>query len=388
MKKQFSLLAFVVMTLSVFAFALPLGAGEPKPVVTVSFAGYDELMSDVELIGKLGGKPGLVKMLDGMIAMMTQGKGLSALDQKQPIGAVLLVGDNGQFQSYGFVPVSDLPKLLESLPPSGGEGPKAENGVYEIPLGMQTVFATQKGKWTYLSEKKDALDNASGDPSALLGDLPKKYLLAVRASIKNIPVAMRQQYLGLLQMTMQMSAQRQDNESDEQFAARSAMTKQNVEQIKMMAEELDEVLVGVNIDRSTNKAVLDFEFTAKAGTPLAAKFSAVKPGDSAFAGLKLPDAAITFNAVGTYSDDDIAKAKNSINAVRVSVREELKKQQLPKEKLDLALQAIDDLFAVITKTIEGKRMDCGLALVLDPEAVTVVGGGLVADTNTLQKMLN
>ena len=50
-----------------------------KPLVTVSFAGYDELRADIEFVGKLGNNPQLAQGLEGMLKDMTQGQGLTGL---------------------------------------------------------------------------------------------------------------------------------------------------------------------------------------------------------------------------------------------------------------------------------------------------------------------
>ncbi len=76
--------------LSMLAVTLLVGtvsqcsADEMKPVVTVSFAGYDRLFADLDTIGRIGGSPDLGKGLQMMIQLTTQGKGLAGLDTKQP----------------------------------------------------------------------------------------------------------------------------------------------------------------------------------------------------------------------------------------------------------------------------------------------------------------
>jgi hypothetical protein len=381
-KKIISLMLIVVLSFIAICLAPPAGsAAELKPVVTVSFAGYSELMADVDLIGKLGGKPDMSKAMEGMIAMMTQGKGLGGLDQNQPIGMVMLTDGNGAFITYGFLPVSNLDQLMELMKnPLTGEAPKAENGVYQLHLGPTgSVSVAQRGNWAYVAWKKETLDNVDPNPAAFLRDLPQKYLLAVRASVNNVSAVDRQNFLLFLPAAMQMQMQRAPNESDAEYAVRTAMLKQNIDQIKMLAEELDEVLLGLNIDRQSNKAYLDLELTAKAGTKLANQLAASKPGKSDFAWLKSPEAAITYNATNTFTDADVARAKNSLNSILVAARQELQQQDLDKEQLDLATELLNDLFAVVIKTIELKRTDMGMALVLEPTAVTVAGGSLLAD---------
>jgi Tfp pilus assembly protein PilN len=366
----------VVLVLSILSLALPLtAAADLKPIVTVSFSGYSELKADVETFGKLSGRPELAQLLEGMLAMVTEGKGLNGLDQKQPLGAVVLSDGSEDFTIYGFVPVSDLKQLMELMKnPVTNESPKAENGVYEIPAGADSVYVKQQGKWAYVVQKKETFSAVPTDPAGLLGEMPKKYLLAVRASVKNIPDSLKQKALDFLPMLMQASMQ-------------PDMVKQNVEQIERLSKELDEVTLGINLDRQTNSFYLDLELTAKPGTNLAAQLAAMKPGKTDFAGLKMPGAAITVNGTTTISDEDVARAKKSLDMIHATAQEGLKDQDLSKEQLDLATDVLNQLFDVAAKTIEMKKTDYGMMVVLEPDALTVAAGSIVADGAKLQKIL-
>ncbi len=376
MKKNFCSMLSVVLVLSILSMALPLAAAaELKPMVTVSFSGYSELKADVEAFGKLAGRPELAQLLEGMLAMVTQGKGLAMLDQNQPLGIVVL-NDSEDFTGYGFLPVSDLPSLMELMKNvMGGESPKLEHGMYEIPLGAVSVYATQKGKWTYVSQNPKTFDAVSNDPASLLGDMPKRYLLAVRASVKNIPDSMQQKALAFLTMFMQSSMQPPE------------IMKQNIEQIERWSKELDEVMLGVTLDRQTNSSYLDLELTAKPGTNMAAELAATKPGKTDFAGLKIPGAAVTFNYTVTLTDEAVARAKKTMDIYHAMVQDGVKEQDLSKEQLDLATDVLNQLFDVAAKTIELKKTDCGLAVVLEPNALTVAAGSVVADGAKLEDIL-
>ncbi|MGD0516465.1 MAG: hypothetical protein ABSA26_02935 [Thermoguttaceae bacterium] len=376
MKKIFYPMLWAVLVLSALSMALPLSAAaDLKPVVTVSFSGYSELKADVEAIGKLSGRPELAQIAEGMLAMMTQGKGLAGLDKEQPLGAVLLSDGSEEFTAYAFLPISDLAPWMELMKnPATGESPKAENGVYEIQLGPQNVYVTQKGKWAYIAQKKETFAAVSNDPASLLGDMPKKYLLAVRASVKNVPDSLKQQWLAVLPMLAQASMQ-------------PDMMKQNIEQLEILSKELDEVMLGVTLDRQTNSSYLDLELTAKPGTNMAAQLAAVKPGKTDFAGLKIPGAAVTINATSTFTDADVARAKKSLDILRASAQDGLKEQDLPKEQLDLATDVLSQLFDVAIKTIELKKTDYGAALVLEPNTLTLAAGSIVADGSKLEDIL-
>jgi hypothetical protein len=375
-KKIFYSMLSVVLVLSALSVALPLSrAAELKPVVAVSFSGYSELMADIQAFGKLSGRPELDKLLEGMLAMVTQGKGLVGLDQKQPLGAVILSDGSEDLTIYGFLPVSDLNQLMELMKnPMTGESPKAEDGVYEIPAGPESVYVKQQGKWAYIVQKKETFAAVSNDPAALLGDLPKKYLLAVRATVKNIPDSLKQKGLDFLPMVMQGSTQPE-------------MMKQNIEQMETLSKELDEVMLGVTLDRQTNSFYMDLELTAKPGTNVAAQLATIKPGKTDFAGLKIPGAAITAGVSVTFGDADVARAKKSFEIIHASAQEGLKDQDLSKEQLDLATDVLNELFDLAVKTIELKKSDFGMSLVLEPDAMTLVAGSIVADGSKLDSIL-
>jgi hypothetical protein len=373
----------IVLAFCVLGMAMPIAsAAELKPVVTASFAGYSELMADIGTIGKISGRPQIADMLDAMVMAMTQNKGIPGLDKKMPIGVVVLSDGTEdlmtkQFTSYAFFPISDLKQAVE-LAKNSPIGPnlKEDNGVYEIPVGpMATLFITQKGNWAYAATNKETFDLVANDPAALLGDMPKKYLLAVRATVKNIPDSVRQMALANFQILMQMGGTPPD------------MVQQNIQQIESLSKELDEIMLGITIDQQTNTSALDVEMTAKPGTNLAAHLASAKPGKSDFAGMKLPGAALTANGTAVMTDDDVAKLKISLDSIRASAQEELKNQGIEPEQLKLASGVLDDLYEVAVKTIESKKTDYGLTIILEPNAATFAAGSLVTDAAKIQDIL-
>jgi hypothetical protein len=185
-KKFASLTLMVALMLGIFGTTLPrLAAEELKPVVTVSFAGYDEVLANIETIGKLGGNPQLAKGLEGMLNMVTQGKGLNGLDKKAPWGIIVQTDGQEKFTGFGFVPVTDLKQLMEVAKSSpAGDSIKESDGVYEVanPNSGETMYIAQRGKIAAIVKDKAELESIPADPTKLLGDLPQKYLVAVQAS--------------------------------------------------------------------------------------------------------------------------------------------------------------------------------------------------------------
>ena len=62
-------------------------------------------------------------------------------------------------------------------------------------------------------------------------------------------------------------------------------------------------------------------------------------------------------------------------------------QGLSGEDLKLATQLTGDIFDVLEKTVDAKKKDGGMSILLDPAAVTVVAGVAVVDGPKLEKVL-
>lgn len=361
---------------------------EPKPLVTVSFAGYDKLIADIGMIGQLGGNPNLSKQLEMMSMMLPQGKGAKgplALDTKQPWGAVLL-SDGLVPSSYAFIPVSDIEPLVTLAKAQTGQDIKQENGVYQIPASGKTVFAVQKGNWAFVADSAEQLSKVIAEPAVLLGDLPKKYDLAIRASIKNLPKEYREQLLAQLRAGVEAGMQPMAGESDEDHAIRLNMAKQGVQQLTTLVNDMDELLLGWNVDAKSKTTYLDLELTAQAGTKLASQLAEIKPGKTEFAGLLLPNAAITVSSVGAISDAESTQIKIALATMRKSAVKGLENQGLTDDEAKSASQLLGDMIDVLEKTVDKKTTDMAMSIVLEPAAMTLVGGVMIADGAKLDKV--
>jgi hypothetical protein len=361
-------------------------ADEAKPIVAISFAGYDEVRANLAAIGKLGGKTDLAEFLEGILVQATQGKGLDCLDKKAPWGALVEMGEMGQPVFYGFVPVTDLKTMMEILKKSPlGIQYEEKDGVYEIEgPGGQLLFLSQQDKFTAVVADKGLLDQFPTDPQKYLGDMPKKYLLALTFLPKNIP----EQYLGFINMMTQMGVPPQEeDETDEQYARRQASQTRSMEKISMLVKETERIVLGANIDRETSKITFDVEIIADAGSKWAEELTKAKPGKSKFAAFDLPEAAIFGHSLNTMTDQDVSDAKEDIRVLADKALRYMEKQELTEEQMKLVKEVIDDALAVTDKNLEMKKSEMGYALCLDPSAVTLVAGGAVAEGKPVENLL-
>jgi hypothetical protein len=157
--------------------------------------------------------------------------------------------------------------------------------------------------------------------------------------------------------------------------------------VTTLVDDMDHLLLGWNVDAKSKSTYLDLEITAKAGTKLADQFARIKTGKTNFAGLELPNAAVAGHWIGAISDDDVAQTKNGLAALQKSAVTELQKQNVSEDEVKLATQLLGDLIDVVQKTVETKKVDNGVAVMLEPGAVTVVAGAAIADGAKLEKTI-
>jgi hypothetical protein len=375
-------------------------AAASKPFVTVSFAGYNALRGQIEAVGKLAGNPGLGRGLEALITLLTQGKGLAGLDQTRPWGVVVPVGpqdrtfDQLGSAAYGFVPVTDLKRLAALVPDPKSGKPRAPgaDGVWEIRLGPRNhYYAVQKGGWAFFADNRDALKHLPADPAPLLGDLPTRYTLACRVSMRALPPQLRNWMVSQTQMFWQMFQQGRfggSDEDDETGVARMALFQWFLLKGPGLIRDLDEVFCGVALAPDGKSAYVDFRLTAVTGSATAQKFTRLKGTATALAGLGLPDAAVTAHWVHAMDDFDLSQASNSLAAFQAQAARRLDdSEDLTAEQAGVAKQMLADAVAVMQKTLQGRKIDCGLSWAIRPRASTLLCGGVIADGDKLDKVV-
>ena len=99
-------------------------AAASKPVLTVSFAGYNALRAQLEAIGKLAGNPRLPDQYEALLVLLTKGRGLAGLDSARPWGLVAMSdgGSRRPASSAGW-PSSPQRTCVNWPPSSAIQGP-------------------------------------------------------------------------------------------------------------------------------------------------------------------------------------------------------------------------------------------------------------------------
>jgi len=393
-RKLLPAMAVLALALAVWMGVAPQAPAQDKPksgepFVTVYFAGYDALSQAIGLVGKLGGNPDLAKMLEMPLQMTLGEEALGALDKSKPWGVTVATGAQPmEFVVQGFLPVKNVKVLLDAVKKFDMEVKELEGGFFELHPPQGSLVVKQAGDWAAIADKKTSLANIPADPVKLFGGANEKYLLAVSLVVKNVPEETRQMVMVPLTFGLEMAKQqRKPGESDEQVALRNKMLDQVVKQVTTMLKELDTIRLGLNVDRQTSTAYLDYVLTALPGTQLAKQMGQAQELKSSFAGLIPPDATVSFRITAKSQPDEIAQIKLMVASLRTNALGEVEKQDLNQEQLKQAKQVIGDLMDVLEKTLDSGTIDAAATLRLEAKKSLLVAGGRIAEGAKLEAAL-
>ena len=350
------LLAALAVTALVGNRCAAQGDARNKPIslAAVSCAGYDRLIADVNAVGQWCGDESLGQRLQMLLLTLPQGdasKGPLALDTARPWGAVRLVGGPSPV-SYLFLPVAEIRPLMDLIEGQLGCTAKVKNGVYQIPFGKEAFYASHNRHWAFIADSPQALEKVAANPETLLGDLPQRYDLAIHASPDAIPEEYRQA-----------------------LPSWSCL------------DEMDDLLLGWNVDSQTKTSYVDLELRARLGTNLAVDLAQVTPGKSDFFELAMPNAAVTAVAAGVLSDTRAGQLNGLLAILHVYTLVQLQSQGLSNAAFQSASRLLNALASALQKAVVRKKLDGGLAIRLDAVGGTLLAGASLANAGRLEAAL-
>jgi hypothetical protein len=372
--------------------AVQLPAQEMKPVVSVSIASYDEIMSDVDFIGTATGVPEINRQtLEGQLQQANAADALKALDKAKPMGLVVLTDGQGDFRPIVFLPVTDVKKFIE---PFAGALPitveDAGGGVLKIgsPQPGQEAYAKSQGGYTYLAQSAAQLTNLPADPQTLLGGLDKEYDLGVRAYLQNVPPFFKNIAIGQLKQGVQLGLQREPGEDETAFQVRKRLMEENLKQLETAINEIETFTVGLKIDSSATTVNLDFGVNMQKGSKFAAQIAELQGIKTSHAGFIDPAAAVRLTFTSLVGKEDVESTVAMIRQLEARAAAELEKDaSLSDADRATAKDVVKQLVQVGVKTIESGKIDFGSTLFLDAQTLTFVAGTTVADGAQLESAL-
>ena len=332
-------------------------------------------------------------MIEGTLALFTQGKGLNGIDKTKPWG-VILQTDGQQFLPVGCLPVTDLNQVLGIVQGFGAKVQDAADGSKQIDLpNGKSIFVKMGNGWAYLAQSAGSLAQLPADPQASLGELVKNYDIGARVSVQNVPATYRQLAIGAMKSGMEQGLQRKEGEDDESYEARRKMAEAQMEQVERMVNEIDDVTFGWAIDPKEQKTFIDFVYRFVAGSKMAKQIASYDKPHTNFAGFFQPDAAVTMNFASKADPqlikEDMEQFTMMIDTMRKQAEKAIDEEaDLPDQASRDALKgAMNDFLDAAQATIEGGQMDGGASVILHPDSLTVVAGVLIKQPEKVESAL-
>ncbi|MGD9637113.1 MAG: hypothetical protein AB7U97_27775, partial [Pirellulales bacterium] len=367
--------------------------GEMKTVAVVGITSYNNLINDANFVGSLAGRPEMGQMLQGTIALFTQGKGLDGVDQTKPWGAIVQT-DGAQFLPVACIAVTDVNKVLSIVQGFGAQIKDGEEGVKEIVLpNSQSIHLKEANGWAYIGQNAGALANLPADPAAELNAIVANYDLGARISVQNVPEQYRQMAVEAMKSGMNDGLKKKDDESDEDFETRRKLAEAQIAQLEQMVSEVNEVTTGWAIDSEQQKTFLDFTYTFLPGSKLAKQIAGQGTPKTNFAGFFQPDAAATLTFAAQSDPETIKENIEQMRATMATMRKQAEKaideeEDIPDDETRAAVKAaLSDFMDAFEATMETGHFDGGAALHLGANKLTLVAASAIKEPSKFESGL-
>lgn len=365
-----------------------LPAAQAKPVAVVSFAGYDALMEDIALVGKLSDNPDLDRGLEAMLKLFTQNRGLAGLDKSRPWGLALHTTDGKDFPGYLFVPVTDAGELAKVLEPFVGKPEQVSEQIYTIKHEGKPVYvSTKTDGWLFFSDKPERLTNTPANPLVLLGEMPKQYDLAVKVNVANVPDPLKKQFISKMRADAKRDLQQRPDEDDREYLIRKTIAQAVVQGVADAVHEVDQVLLGWKLDADVERAYMELNVIAKPGTKAAQQMAALKKSKTRMAGFRIPEAALAAHWSGRDRNVPAKELEQVFEAARSKMLSDIEKESKPEHEKEAGRMVVNGLVDAIKKTAISGESDGAMAVLLSESQATLLAGVHVADPTELEDVV-
>ena len=243
-------------------------AAERQVLLVAAADSYADLKRQLAWIGPQIDNPGLAAMVESLLMLSTQGRGLAGLDVKRPLGLVV-TSDGTDIAVHGFVPVKDLDKLLTSL--QGVIGPAERAGDARriaLPSGLALTI-TERDGWAVIGQaaRDDRPAPAPGDPTPLVAKVAADYTLGVEAYPSRMSAEVRRKLEAALDQAAAASA-----------AQGQPMEPAAVKAVLASLGQTESLALGIGIDDERGKVFVENRSAAIPGSTSAAVSAASATG--------------------------------------------------------------------------------------------------------------
>ena len=347
------------------------------PVAMLSITNLDRLLGDAAYMLRACNVPEVGGLVTVMANQYTQG-----LDRTRPLGLSVTM-DGETPVPVGFLPVSDRAAFFDSLAAIGVEPDDLGDGLFEIAAGPNAIFVKDANGWLYISQTEEALDKVVADPAAALGDLPKKYDLALKVNLQAVPKEMVDMMVEQIRGGFERGMAEQGDRTEEEIKKARELGEASMEQLEQSIRDTEQLIFGWAIDVEGQKTYMDGAAQFVAGSKLAAQADAAKNMKTVFSAFKLPSPAVSFRSTSVVADADKPVIKNSLNTSLQQIEERISNEINNSQASEALVKLIKSVGKLFEQTIDEGTLDGAMSASVSGDALKVLVGGRIADGKAL-----
>ncbi|MCY2994182.1 MAG: hypothetical protein NTY19_40850 [Planctomycetota bacterium] len=180
---------------------------------------------------------------------------------------------------------------------------------------------------------------------------------------------------------------RRPGESDEDFAIRKQFVEGVAASITKGVKELENVSLGWRLDKQDKRTYFDLTVTALKDTSAAQELAQLSELKTAFRGFAAPDAVVTAHWTGQTPKHKTEVAVKLIQALRDKELKKIDNSPASADEITIRKDLLNKLLDVIRDSAASGHSDGGVSLVIQPNDITLVAGGYVADGAKLESVV-
>jgi hypothetical protein len=247
--------------------------------VVLSVRSYEDLLGDVKYVLKMANLEDRAQQIEGMLALLGAGNQPSGIDTKKPFGIYIreYVDEGAETPMVIFLPVTKPEEFLDLLRQVGMEPGKPDEGIYTLdtPLGI-SLHLRFAHDYAYMSPQPENVKGNLPEPAKFLPAANKKNLIALTARIDQMPAKVKRQMVQDLAVQRIEDALKRDDETEEQYRTRLAVSKALSDVLTMFVEEGKDLSASINVDHKAGAVSVEIQATAK-GSQLAQRIQEFAP---------------------------------------------------------------------------------------------------------------
>ncbi len=280
---------------------------DDEAVVVVALNAIDSLLPNIQHVARLVGAGAAS---GGITTVLKQFSG--GLDTTRPFGVFVNLDESGTPSPVGCLPIEDLEMFFDQLSPFG-EPNDLGGGLYEFAVG-NTIYAKKVGKWLYVGQTEEALEDITEKMGDMLPKMIQKYDVRIQLNPQNIPEELVDFFMGQVQAGLDQGMASQGNLDASDAESARETSEQMIAQMQEGLEGTEKVVIGLAVNKQEKKTVLDFGTQFVADSKFAKQIEKMKASKTTVAGTTQEGSAMTLQTFQLVAPEELGQLEKTLES--------------------------------------------------------------------------